>query len=297
MPQHCTLLEPGICADQGRPFGLNENGVPLFECIRILAGSVDIKNKESGKITKNRFSYQLQSKVFFRKNTIRKIVLNMFDGDITVDEFKAVLERGSVDNREFWEELRSEICFCIVARHEGRFVEAFLYLYRILELVSIALPLVYASSEPDYRKSMQFLKELAKNERDSDLSVFKSFVISAEKTGGYERLSVDFPIPLSCSSQKSEIMRQLQSYVISSGPIKADPIAGDEGFSVRFSSVPLYIISIRNRLFHNSRSNDNFRMDPLRGAGGICEMIVDPGLYWFSLVLIEIVKVHARRYV
>jgi hypothetical protein len=204
---------------------------------------------------------------------------------------------SSKDNREFWEELKAELCLCLVAEFNKRHVESFLYLYRTLELVSIALPLVYASSEPDYKKSMMFLKSLSSNDRDSDLTVFRQFVSNAEKLGGYQSLMIDFSYRTSDAEWIDEVVRQFNAYIFSDKSIKSNIMEGGVGFQVAFSSMPLFIIAVRNRLFHNSKTGDNFRLDYIGGASGLCRILVQPALYWFSLVLIEIIKVHAKRYV
>lgn len=297
MPRSCRLIDPLAKYNVATPLGVNNNGTPIFECIRLLYGTVDIFDKESGSTRKNQFSFITQDKRRRDKHAVERLIRHMFDGDLDINDAAQFLNKGRLDNRDFWEDLKAEICLCLVARNKDRNVEAFLYLYRVLEVVSIALPLVYASAEPDYRRAMEFIKSLSKDDRDSDLTVFRNFVASAAKLGNYEELYFDFPFDGMGLPWRQEALRQLKGYIFDKYNIEYRLMDNDEGFSIKFTSIPLFFISFRNRLFHNSKTGDNLKIDNLGGADKICKILVDPMMYWFGLVLIEIIKVQAKRYV
>jgi hypothetical protein len=296
MPRHCRLADPLDQYPTPAPLGVNAQGAPAFECIRLLFGTIDTVHKDTGERTRNKYCFVTQKNRRRDKHTISRIVKHIFDDDLSIEDTQRFLTRAIRDNREFWEDLKAEICLCLAARAKGRHVEAFLYLYRILEVVSLALPLVYASSEPDYRKAMQFIKSLSNNDRDSDLTVFRSFVDSTARLGGYSDLSFDFVVD-SQPAFRDEVHLQLERFVFSNGKIDGGILDDGTGFYVLFTSMPLFFVTCRNRLFHNSRTNDNFNLDYTSGAGTICQSLIDPTLYWFSLVMIEIIKTHAKRYV
>lgn len=186
---------------------------------------------------------------------------------------------------------------CLTARNSNRSVEAFLYLYRMLEMVSVALPLVYAASEPDFKRALSFIKALSSNPRDGDLAIFAHFVGSLEGRGGYKGLTFDFKVQRGDAGWNREAREQIEKFVLKE--IKGKPSFLEDGitFQVPFSSMPSFVATFRNRLFHNSQSGSNFRLDPLHGAAALCEFVIDPTLSWLTMVVIEIVKTHARPYV
>jgi hypothetical protein len=297
MPRHCKLREARSNLSFEHPFGLNDRGVPVFECIRLVCGTVNIHNKMTDQLSKSRYCFLTQTKRRISNSMIKDIISSIFENDLTLDDAKSFLTKGAVDNREFWEDLKAEICLCLASRIADRPVEAFLYLYRIIELVSLALPLVYASSQPDYRKALVFIKSLSENNRDGDLSIFRSFVKSAEKSGGYDDVFIDFIISGSTNELRTETKRQFEQLVINDKGINSKFSDDGSVLSISFSSMPLFFVQCRNRLFHNSQSGQNFKLDALNGASELCKMLIDSTLYWFSLVLIEVVKVNAKRYV
>lgn len=297
MPRHCKLKEPKKIIGPAYPFGLNDKGVPLFECIRLIYGTIDIENKFSGKSLSFRNCFVLNKNNNLGKNWLKSIIDNIFENDLNVEDASSFLKKGSNDNREFWEELKSELCFCLAARKQGLYIDCFLYLYRIIELISIALPLVYASSQPDYKKALEFIKSLSANSRDGDLSIFKTFVKKAEQSGGYSNIQIDFPFLIDDAPWRAEAKSQIASMVSSERGLSCTFNEDESVLLVKFSEMPLFFASCRNRLFHNSQSGDNFRLDGLNGANELCRMLVDPTIYWFSLILIEVTKVHAKRYI
>ncbi|WP_299372821.1 hypothetical protein [uncultured Tateyamaria sp.] len=299
MPSTFKLLEPLKPTVVDRPFSVRSKGNPAFECVRLLAGSMDIEEKASGKTIKFRHCNLSVSPRRLGSNTIDKLVDLLFDGDLSKSDAATYLTKSNTQNREFWEELRAEICFCLVAQKRGDHVEAFLHFYRILELVSVALPLIYATKFSDFRKSVQFIKSLSKNDRDQDLSILKYFAEEVSNGGSvFSSLEIDFTFDGLDSSVRDHMKTQLDSFVLSDAKILHTwfPTPTD-GVSIKFKSIPSFIVSCRNRLFHNALSNENFKLDKMQGAKALCSVLVGPGLHWFALMVSEILKAEASRYV
>ncbi|MCF2904633.1 hypothetical protein L0666_06520 [Octadecabacter sp. CECT 8868] len=291
-------MEPLPAGTFASPFGVRSNGVPVFECLRLLTGSLDVEHKPSSKIVKHRFCYLSQKSRRLSGNTTEKIVELAFDGDLSAIDAGTYLTRSASTNRAFWEELKTEICFCLSAKKKHRHVEAFLHLYRVFELVSVALPLIYATKVADFRDAVRFIKSLSKNERDQDLSILRYFSEEISKSGSFSDLSIDYSFDEFDASARAHLRSQLDSFVLSNANISHTGFASpNDGVSIEFKSVSSFMVSCRNRLFHNAISNENFKLDGMQGSNTICSILIDPGLYWFSLVLTEIMKAEASRYV
>jgi hypothetical protein len=295
MPFHCNLVDP--LADKGviRPFGLGNDGFPMFECIRLLMGSVDVENNRSTRIVKLRRCYVSQSNRKLGQRTLGKLVGTIFENDLTVEEFGKYLDKGGNDNRGFWEKVKSELCLSLVAEKGGQYLHAFLHLYRVIELISIALPLVYASTEPDYGKALELLKSL--NQTDAgELAVLRSLSAHIAKSGEYEDLKLSFVYPNADELWKTEASKQFNKYVLEQGRV-GEVKDDNSGFEAKFAQVPSLVVNTRNRMFHRKITGHNFDLDKLDGVDLICQTVTDQTLYWLSLTVIEILKVHSRRYI
>ena len=299
MSQTFRLREPDRSVPVPAPFGLGGSGVPSFECLRLLAGALDLEHSSTGGRTKLRYCFLTQKNRHVASRAVSKIIETVFDNALDRSDVERFLRKSSGENRIFWEELRAELSFCLFARKKNQSIEAFLHLYRILELISVALPLVYASSISDFRKAVVFIKSLSKNDRDQDLAILKYFSEEISKSSGmYSQLEVDFPFKGMEKGAAKSLVDQLNRYIFFDGKIKNSfyPMP-EEGVRVNFDSVPSFIVMCRNRLFHNAMTNENFKLDPLRGAGGLCSVLVDPALYWLGIIFSEILKAQASRYV
>lgn len=298
MPRSFQLREPDASVATVNPFGLGAEGAAIFECARLLCGSVDLNKRATGKVVKLRYCHIRQRSVRAKRLVAENLVDLLFDGDLAKEDAEKFLRKAARENRKFWEELRSELCFCLYWRAKGRYVEAFLHTYRILELISVALPLVYASRVADFREAIKFIKSLSRNDRDQDLAVLRYFAVEISKAENLAQLSIDFPFSKVAPEIHEELGRQITAWVLSERAIDGEmQVPVSDGVKVKFSSVPSFVVSCRNRLFHNALSNDNFKIDALQGAESICKIVVDPALYWFGFVFVEILKAQAERYV
>lgn len=298
MPSTFELNNPSNITNVEKPFGVRSQGVPAFECLRLLCGIIDLKHNESGKVTKLRYCNLSHKTRRMSNNTIKNIVQLGFDNDLDINSVKTYLTKAGAANQVFWKELRSELCFCILAQKKRNNVEAFLHLYRILELISVALPLIYVTKLNDFRDAVNFIKSLTKNDRDQDLAILKYFSAEIAKNSDYETLTIDYKFEQLPLSARTHLVHQLNSYVLNDPKIKHEWMdEPNEGVSVNFTSVSSFMVSCRNRLFHNAMSNENFKLDLVGGSSNVCSVMIKPGLYWFGLVLSEILKAEASRYV
>lgn len=297
MPSTFKLKEPTQLQNTEYPFGVRSKGVPVFECLRLLTGTLDIIQCNTSQHLKPRFCHLSQTGLRLNANSLDKICDKVFEGKFEKAELIEYLRRSAKINSEFWGELSSEICFCLSAHKKKSSVEAFLHLYRILELIVVAIPLTYTYEMKDFKKGLSFTKSLSQNDRDKDLSVLKYFSDHLWDNRNYKDLYIDYPYLEMDQTASTHLEKQLSSVVLDDKKIETRPIQTQTiGVSVEFRSVSVFINSCRNRLFHNSNSDKNFNLDFIGGAESLCFVLVGPTLYWLSLVISEIMIVEYTRH-
>lgn len=280
-----------------KPFGVNGDGVHAFECLRILCGTVNLEHKSDGSVLKLRNCFLTRSVRKLRANSLREIVKSAFDGDLSLDDIERYLNKTSGINRDFWARVKGEICLALYCLGKRQSVNAFLHIYRLLEMTSVALPLFYAGVEHDYLKSLQFLKSLPEKPRDGDLAIFRKFVSILAKEGGYEQLKMEVFYSKGDLAWDARYVRQIQSYVISPEKLKAIIDAPGMKIDIPFIEFPSFFVTFRNRLFHSMLSAENLDLDQLGGADAACEPLIEPALNWFTMMLCVILKQNADRYI
>lgn len=280
-----------------KPFGVNNDGVHAFECLRILCGTVSLENKSDGSQTKLRHCFLTQASRKLKRNSIDEIVNSAFDGDIRREDVELYLNKSSGINKEFWMKVKGEICLALSSWSHHRHTDAFLHIYRLLEIISVALPLFYASVEHDYYKSLDFLKGLPQNPRDGDLAIFRKFITVLAKEGGYEKLKTEIFYSKGNLTWDTRYVAQIQKYVISAENLKSSLDAAASKIDVPYNEFPSFFVAFRNRLFHNTLSVENLDLDQLGGADAACEPLVMPALNWLTITLCVILKRNAARYI
>ncbi len=287
------LLQLGI----RKPFGVNDDGVHAFECLRILCGTVNLENRSDGSTIKLRHCFLTEDVRRLKSNSIREIISAAFDGEISIGDAEIYLNKTSGINKDFWMRVKGELCLALACWSESQNTRAFLHIYRLLEMTSVALPLFYASVEHDYYKSLNFLKGLPQNPRDGDLAIFRKFIGILSKEGGYQSHKLEIFYSKGNLAWDAKYSKQIQDYVISAENLKATIDLTTSTIDVPFSEFPSFYVTFRNRLFHNMLSADNFDLDKLGGSDAACEPLIKPALNWFTLTLCVILKQNAARYI
>lgn len=296
MPTTFKLVEPMSKLAVSAPFSVNESGVHVFECLRLLCGTVDIEKKDDGKTFKLRRCFLTESQRKLSRASIRSIVDVAFDGEFTIKDLEAYLASGRRRNAEFWKGLAAELTMALACRERQAFLECFLHLYRLIEMTSVALPLFYAGSEHNYRRALDFLKSLPQNPRDGDLAIFKKFISEISRLGGYDRHKIKINYSRGDIRWDASFERQVEAYVIAAEGLSATVEVETKSIEVPFSEFCSFIASFRNRIFHNSLSSSNINLDELNGADLTCEPLIDPTFNWFTLVLCVVIKESIARH-
>ncbi len=297
MPKSYKLKDALANLGSQKPFSVNVDGIPVFECLRLLCGTIDLENKTTKVVIKPRYCHLTEAKRRLKKNSISEIILSAFDGDLTKEDTEVYLNKAKNYNKGFWDNLKGELTLAIAALHNNEYLICFLHIYRLIEMVSVALPLFYAGSEHDYLKALQFLKELPQNPRDGDLAIFKKFIEVVAKSGGYGGHVIKVFYSTGDLQWDNEYTKQIECCIITEEKLKATIDKAGSYIAIPFSEFVSFFASFRNRLFHNTLSKQNFDIDALKGADLVCRPIVKPALNWFTLVVCVIIEQNASRYI
>lgn len=279
------------------PLGVNAEGVHAFECLRLLTGTVNLNHKRTGKTYPLRYCHLTESRRKLKANSLKEIVETAFNSTLSLDEVSEYLNKTKSINRGYWENLRAELCLALAREYEADHTGAFLHIYRLFEMSSVALPLFYATAEYDYSKALSFLKDLPSNPRDGDLAILKKFSQVVAKEGGYNGFNIEVFYSKGDFTWDSRFADQIQVCVVQQEKLKAVVDHAARKIDIPFDEMPSFIISFRNRLFHNTLSVKNFNLDHLGGANEVCEPLIKPALNWFTLVICAILQQSIARYV
>lgn len=155
------------------------------------------------------------------------------------------------DNREFYKEVLSEFLNFQIQTLRGSNSSAFVFLYRILERISYSVPLLYASTQGDFKGTFRDLKAILNADIEGELGMFKKFLGKGRFIDPI-KLQVAQKISFATASGNGS-----QYYSLTEKRFK-NFVSVDQNaqeVEIKFSDIPEFLITIRNRFFH-SRTGD-----------------------------------------
>jgi hypothetical protein len=272
-----------------KPFGLNANGVPMHEVLRLLTGSVDLSvDGQRLRLTNN----ELRN-FRGRSSAAKRYTSQIFDSQLTVEEYASFLLHNEFKNSAFFKSLKGELSLCLLAKKQARYSESFLYLYRIVEHISMAFPMLYALTHDEFRNSYSFLRSLLNNDKEGELKVLSTAMRTLANSSNLSALTFDFSVSGLSVDYISNLRSELEAAVMPKVAMDFED-HGDILFRIAFNNMPSFFVTVRNRLFHHKIDQRNIDLTLLGGANTLCRIALEQMLYWFSLVYTEILRVLAR---
>lgn len=263
----------------------------MHEVLRLITGSVDLKaNGQRVKISEN-----LLKTFKGRSSSASRYTKFIFDNQINVDDYSSFLYKYERKNIAFFDNLKCELALCLLSKKRLRYSESFLYLYRILEHISLAFPLMFALTHDEFRHSYAFLRSLLNNDKEGELKVLRNAMQKLADQAGLSSMNFEFSVAGLDVEYVERLKLELDEAVKPSVSGMEFEVPGSETlFRVPFNSMSSFFVTVRNRLFHYKIDQRNISLARLEGADTLCRICLDQMLYWFALVYTEILRVLAR---
>lgn len=278
----------------GDKFKLSGTTPSYFNILRIISGNVNIINIDTGisvTIEDNFLSkwYQFNNDESFETN-----ISNILNESIEINDLKLFFfdTRYTLKNKDFFTRLENEFCNFLTYNSKESYTTSFVFLYRIIEVISYSFPLIYAAKTYDFKHTYGVLKEVFDSNSGSsknELGFFKSAIQVIFK--GSELMETSVDIELNEEAEKNEkIYRAIRSVVQETAIFHPDTVPNSK-ISICFGQVSSFIITLRNRFFHLfNRGDRNLESHE----------IIDPDYFfsklniqlfgWVCVIYVEILK-------
>lgn len=281
-----------VPAGSCRPSLLIETEPPaIITILRLLSGTAYVSDERSDEV------YYLAEKNFINpddnidEREIDRVLDYIFEERPEEDDLKQIFRRVGVLNRGFYTDILGELTFLFKSLSRENYTESFLFIYRILERISAACPLIYISKEKDFRSAHSFLSSIYdENKAPGELGMLQKFVHHyAGMSEGFGRATLDFSLAEVGDDLAAEILRQFR--ILVNPEVKSLSIDETNGtFSIPFKDVASFVVSVRNRAFHNLGARANLDLSNLGGSEPLFALLVPVLLYWFSYIFVEFAK-------
>lgn len=257
--------------------------------MRLLSGSLKLEHANTSNLIiqkENYFSADLKG---YQKSWDKKFP-KLIGEDYTSEKFSEFIDKTKGQNKVFYKNILSELAYYFYYQSKGIHSSAFVYLYRALEHLSYALPLIYVSKSDDFSKTFKFLKELMSGDKNiGELGFFKHFIKTIYLDDPIYESSIDFPMLLQTEAEQQQIFTLLKS--LCTGEMIADSTESPRVLSIKYTEVGSFIITIRNRFFHFLNGGfKNIETHSITNIDTFFSLFNKQGLYWLSTILLAVIS-------
>lgn len=295
--EHKETISNELFNEHTSHLNIEENLSPKVLLLRGIVGSTKIKHV----FTNTEFIQSVDYLDLENRNTeILPIdrLRNYVSPDIEIEEFCKFFKESKFlyQNNSFFERLNNEFANYYYHTSKGSHTTAFVYIYRILEIISYSFPLIYASKAEDFKGTYTYLKDcFAGNKDKGELGFFKSFIKIVFKNDPIYESSLRIDITADTSDIQTLIHKSFRKVC---PPELFDDRDTNEPtrIAIKFTEYSSFIINLRNRFFHLSNSGQhNLESDDIYDADHFFSLCNKQSINWISIVLIEVLKFSIER--
>lgn len=291
--EHIELMNANAFNEHTSNLCVTINPTPKVILLRGLIGSIKLKHTITQREFEQTTDYFDLMKVNSHENPLdrlKKYIANELSTDDLGKIFKD--KKFLHQNQSFFDRLNNEFSNYYYYDNKQSHTTAFAYLYRILETISYAFPLIYAAKTDDFKGTYNFLKDCISGNKDKgELGFFKSFIkVVFENDPLFES-----SITINIDAESEDIQQSFFNSFMKACPDPSTYDATDHEeprkLSVKFSEYSSFIICLRNKFFHLFNSGQpNLQSDDILDADHFFKLVNKQTTYWISLVLLEILK-------
>lgn len=277
MPPYISFSFEELLTETGKRnlpeiLSIKNDSPEILIIIRILSGSVKLTHNYTNQDIVCRTNYFANDFKHYGQRWKKEFPL-LISNSMTATDLGEYINATKYTNKKFYKNILSEICQFTYASKKGSHTAAFIFIYRLLEKISFAFPLIYASKTQDFVNTFKQLKTLMSGDTDKgELGFFKTFIQELYKDDPIAETSVDMNIVTSDQIVQDQIFNQMKK-VIQESIIHADTVEPSK-LSIKYCDMGSFIITIRNRFFHNMNGGKK-NIDS--------EMVIDSDLFFHSI--------------
>ena len=266
---------------------LSENVNPGYRILRLLSGTCDFKDEYFSRVFKVRTNYLTMPR---KKNSSlsRVTLLNQFPDEVNLDDLAKYFSNLK-NNVEFYRLIEFELINCLTSRAQERYLEAFIFLYRMLEGISYSIPLMYISKSKSFMSSFKSLQAaMPSSEKEGELQLFKNFIDQHWNKKAFYKTTMDIDLEVIDVEEMRGVYFDLYKKLIPKGGIESE--SEDEEIKIKFADFRGFLVSIRNRYFHFLQGawQKNIESGEIIFPDLFFKPLIDLGLNWIGISLFEV---------
>lgn len=267
---------------------------PQLILLRVLSGTANVKHNYDDMEIKSRVNYFDPAFTGTPSDWATNIA-SMISQDISINDVKDYLIATRTINHGFYNAILAEVSQFLVHTKRKSHTAAFIYIYRLLEKISCAFPIIYSQQTSDYQRTFSNLKNMMLGDKDkSEVGFFKIFVNKLFEDSALKSTSVDLNINAATVEIQERIFKSMKNSceerIIHEDTIEPRCLA------INFCDFGSFIVSIRNKFFHYRNETGNIESERIVDSDLFFEHLNKYALQWICTVYITILTHNISQY-
>jgi hypothetical protein len=264
--------EPLIVDDQA-----SEQAIML----RLFSGSLKVRHEYSESEFSQRFNYFSSDRRSFGQTWASKFP-RLVSPETSAQDIADYIQFSRYANKAFYKSVLIELAHFLYMKNRKSHTSAFIYLYRLLEKISYAFPMIYASKTTDFMKTFSTLKDLMGGDSGKgELGFFQKFVEELYREDPIAETSVDIALAVGDENAQRNMYNEL--FKICPNDFIHEDTESPSKLSINYCHMGSFIITLRNRFFHNlSGGLKNIKSSNVVDSDLLFEQVNDEAMSWVA---------------
>lgn len=252
--------------------------------IRLLLGTVDICDLNGTTVVAQRLNYFVLGLRNHGGRSIRGVQDALRAVGLGSKQVDGHL-RLTLSHQDYFREVLLELVEYFARTASQNHTMAFIHLYRFLERISFALPLLFAMRSTNYVGAFTSLKQYFQGGVESELSLLKKLQENAiDSTLRDAGTKLEFGhLPADEASKAYNVVRRFLAHdeILS--------VSVNDNIEVKSGALLGLLITLRNRYFHFSVSNStNIATSEIYDVDSFFEIVNRPLMNWLAVIFLNI---------
>lgn len=271
---------------------VDERSAYIYKIYRLITGFVKISNTLTDECIELEDDYL--SMIYSSPDNFFEKIARYWSDSVDVAYLSNALNnmKYATRNNDFFEQLYYEMAAFHFAVSRKTYTTSFVHIYRMLELISFAFPLLYASKTHDFKTTYGLMKNFFKLDDNAkgELGFFKTAINTLFKDNeNVKDISFNIDLRKYGDSNVIDLFSKTCKKTFDAKWLHVDTT--EEIIALNFFNVGSAIITLRNRIFHfsNNTSSNLTSMD-----FGDLDLFFKESIIafysWISVLYLEVLK-------
>lgn len=254
--------------------------------LRILAGTVDVSDIINNSTIELTECYFETFKIKYPSPYSRAChIFEVIDENLTISDYSGLCRKINTPSFQFFQTFNDELIEFVLNQTKQKYTNAFVNIYRMLEHISYAFPLVYTSKTLDFKKTYRDLRSFFAEDRSiGELKFFSNFL--NKSLADPTLLNSEFKISLTGPDYQKQKFYDVISNICKRNKIPIlDSSIENEVLIIEWKNVSNLIVNVRNGYFHYLNDNPNvISSDDIIDADLFFEKLNSCFMHWFTVL-------------